>query len=85
MKINLTNGVSYGAKITVTADMLDTDGNLVVEFVGVSDYLVDYDLAVIATVNGVLATPTVDGATVTFANASADDEVVIIAQRAIVK
>ena len=85
MKINLTNGVSYGAKITVTADMLDASNNLVVEFVGASGCEVDYDLAVIATVNGVLATPTVDGAKVTFASMTADDEVVIIAQRAIVK
>lgn len=83
MKINLTNGVSYGAKITVTADMLE-GGNLVVEFVGASGCVVDYDLAVIATVNGSLATPTVDGGVVTFESVSVDDEVVIIAQRAIV-
>lgn len=84
MKVNLTNGVSYGAKITVTEAMLDDSGNLVIEFCGASNCVVDYDLAVIATVNGTLATPTVVGGTVTFESLSADDVVIIVAQRAVV-
>lgn len=93
MKINLTNGVSFGAVITVTEQMV-SDTKVTVEFVGASDEPVFYDLAfsVMILRAGVVqggGTLTVTGSTLEIADGgdytlTANDVIHIIAQRAIV-
>lgn len=93
MKINLTNGVSFGAIIKVTEQMV-TDTKVTVEFVGASDEPVFYDLAFLVMIlrAGVVqggGTLTVSGSTLEIADGgsytlTADDTIHIIAQRAVV-
>jgi len=85
--VKLTNGVSFGTKLTVTADDLDSDGKLTVKFVGASENEPSYDLAVVVNAfnasNAPVTLTTVEVAksTVTIDGLSATDVVHIIAQR----
>lgn len=93
MKINLTNGVSFGAVVTVTAQMV-SDTKVVLEFVGASDEPVFYDLAFSVTIlrAGVIQTGgtlTITGSTLEIADGgtytlTADDIIHVTAQRAVV-
>ncbi len=81
LTVKPTNGVSWGfTHKVVTADK---KANFVVELNGGNP--IDFELAVISILDGVVVVPTQDGATLTFdlSTASADDILTVIAQRSV--